>query len=200
MVLNIQLSKSKEWIQKSRTLLHGASFETSAKSKLSMSLFHLSLEHEHGMCSLAEKGLYGSALSLFRPQFEAHVRGIWVYLCATDNQLKKFLAGEWAPTLHEAIKLIERAEGQEEGPLRVMKKVLGKDLNDFTHGGAIQAIARSPIDQVASKYDMEQVESVLLVSSVLSFRTCLEISKVVGDAALEQRLVASYIEIWPDAP
>jgi hypothetical protein len=200
MVLNMQVGQSREWIQKSRRLIHGVSFELTAKAKLSLSLLHLSLEHENGMCCLAEKGLYGSAIALFRPQFEAYVRGIWLYSCATEEQLLKFLKGDSAPSLHEAIEQVEKSEGQESGPLKAMKKALGKDLNDYTHGGSLQVLARSAKDGIANNYDMDHVESVLLLSSTLSFRTCLAISKIVSEPELGKRLLALYQSIWADAP
>ncbi len=200
MALSMQIGQSREWIQKSRRLIHGVSFELTAKAKPSLTLLHLSLEHEDGMCCLAEKGLYGSALALFRPQFEAYVRGIWLYSCATEEQLLKFLKGDSAPTLHEAIEQVEKCEGQESGRLKAMKKVLGKDLNDYTHGGSFQVLARSAKDGIANNYDMPHMESVLVLSSTISFSTCLAIAKIVNEPELEKRLLALYQSMWVDAP
>ena len=90
MELDQQINNAVEWNTELRKLIDGESLSTpddSAKVKVSVSgplLLH-SLELYQGIIVLVDNKLFGSALALLRPHFEAHVRGVWLQWCATEN-------------------------------------------------------------------------------------------------------------------
>lgn len=49
----------------------------------------LAIEHQMAIQDLVARQHLGSAFALVRPQFEALVRGIWLDLCATEDELKE---------------------------------------------------------------------------------------------------------------
>ncbi|MGS0725113.1 DUF6988 family protein [Shewanella sp. 0m-11] len=83
----------------------------------------------------------GPASALLRVLFEAHVKGIWLYSCATDEQISQFkkdsvkseINPKWDLKLHEMINGIETKMPHLNGTLRKFKKAHWKGLNSLTH-------------------------------------------------------------------
>ncbi|MBI2728723.1 MAG: hypothetical protein HYX42_20985 [Polaromonas sp.] len=108
---------------------------------------HLSLQHATGALVLIGKGLFPSAYSLMRPQYESLVRGIWLLHAASDTWIEKLgepLTLENAkranegPMLADMLKELERSSSAP-GPiveqLKEFRDVTWKALNSYAHGG-----------------------------------------------------------------
>lgn len=62
--------------------------------QLQVAYCHLVIEHQFAIAHLLEGRMTGSAFALARPTFEALAKGLWLYHCATDEQLEKHAAGK----------------------------------------------------------------------------------------------------------
>ena len=113
----------------------------------------LSMEHAIGAHALLTQGLYASGFSLYRPQFETLVRGIWLLHAATDGWIEKFSQpltianakkADQAPMLKEMLGQLERSEAPDHlvQQLTQYRDVTWKALNSFAHGG-IHPISRT---------------------------------------------------------
>ena len=125
MPLEKAIEQSRRWMIDVATLVDGTTFDTTTRSKISVSLQHLSIEHHTGIHTLVDHGVLGSAFALFRPQFEAYVRGVWYHFCATEDDLLRFLSGSQPPHIDTLIEQLERRGAFSEGNLRRMKAKLG---------------------------------------------------------------------------
>lgn len=177
---------------KCAALLDGVTFLTSDRLRTSVSLHHLCVEHYSGIHTLVDQGVYGSAFALFRPQFEAYVRGAWYNVCATDGQLRKFLNGNDPPRIDAQIADLEDLGGFDGGSLSTMKAQVWSNLNDFTHGGATQVKARNTRDEVVQSYKSEHVVGLVSASATLALLAGVGIAAAINDDALAVRLRDGY--------
>lgn len=181
------------------TLVDGLTFETTTRSKVSVSLQHLSIEHHTGIHTLVDHGVLGSAFALFRPQFEAYVRGVWYHFCATEDDLSRFLKGSQPPRIDTLIQQLEHKGAYAEGNLRRMKSETWRNLCDFTHGGAIQVKARNTRDEIVRNYQLEHVAGLLTASATVALLAGTAIAAILESESLATNLQAAYRSIYEKA-
>jgi len=113
----------------------------------------LAFEHSTAALQLISCGLLPSGYSLFRPQFESLVRGIWVLHAAPEEWVDKLsqpLTVEAAskanegPMLSEMLAKLEKSEAPAQlvTQLKQFKDITWKALSSYTHGG-LHPIART---------------------------------------------------------
>lgn len=107
----------------------------------------LSLEHATGALVLASNGLFPSAYTLMRPQYESLVRGVWLLHVASENWVEKLsepLTLESAnranegPMLAEMFKQLDSDNSAPKGLVEQLKQyrdVTWKAMNSYAHGG-----------------------------------------------------------------
>lgn len=200
MALSEQITKAIEWTHESLELIDGAAFTTTTRTRVSVALLHLSLEHQRGIVVLADSGAFGSALALFRPQFEAYVRGVWFQWCAQEKDVQSFLKGKEPDGIGKLIAAVEALEGYEGKVLSKAKAEKWKTLSDYTHGGAIQVKARNTQDEIAYNYNPDHIGNVIEASVSLAYSAGAAISNVAENAALANDLMALHKRIYTGAP
>lgn len=200
MALTEQIAKAVEWLNESNAFIDGASFTTTNRARLSVGLLHLSLEHQRGIIALADNQIYGSALTLFRPQFEAYVRGVWFHWCASDQQVSSFLEGNEPDRIQVLIDAVEKLEGHEGKALSQIKAEVWKTLNDYTHGGAIQVKARNTKDEIADNHNPDHIAGLVQASVGLAYSAGAAIAKIADNAELANNLMALHKRIYANAP
>lgn len=188
MSISLALAKSESWMIRCASIIDGVSFATTKRNRVATSLYHLCIEHHTGIHTLVDNNVYGSAFALFRPQFEAFVRGAWYHRCASDKQIEKFLNGGEPPRIKDQIDSLEALDGFSGGYLKGIKDKALNNLNDFAHGGAIQVKARNTRDEVVSCYKAEHVTVIVTASVTLSVLAAVGISAVAGDDVLANKL------------
>jgi len=196
--LEVALDRAEQWMGESAALINGVSFLTSNRLRVALALQHLSMEHHQGVHVLVSQGVIGSAFALVRPQFETYVRGVWVHHCASEKQIADFLKGKGPAGVGKLIEELEKHKEFSCGTLGVLKKSIYNNLNDFTHGGAIQVKARNSTNEVVSNYLPEHVIGILEASTTLSGYAAIAIAKAAEDATLVNTLVEKYQEIHKD--
>ncbi|WP_461570869.1 DUF6988 family protein [Thiobacillus sp.] len=195
-MLDQELLKAVEWLNESNQLIDGVSFSTTNRSRVSVGLLHLSLEHQQGIIALGDHGIFGSALALFRPQFEAYVRGVWFHWCASDNQIETFLGGGEPPKIGSLIKSVEQLDGYEGNALSKVKSEVWRTLNDYTHGGAIQVKARNNKDEIAYNYNPDHLAGVIQGSVGLAYSASVAIARIADEPTLATELMGLHQRIY----
>ena len=199
MPLSAALEKSENWMVKCASLIDGVNFTTNNRSRVSISLHHLCIEHHTGIHTLVDQTVFGSAFALFRPQFEAYVRGAWYQLCATEAQVTKFLNGNNPPPINTQIADLESKGGFDGGSLSRMKAQVWNNLNDFTHGGSTQVKARNTREEVVQSYKPEHVAGLLTASATISLLAAVGIAAVVENDSLAVTLRDAYRSAYEPA-
>ena len=200
MPLDAALAQSEQWVTVRVSLTDGVAFETTDRLRVAVALLHLSLEHQAGIHSLVNLGVIGSAFALFRPQFEAYVRGVWYHRCASEAQVSSFIRGEQPPRINVLIDEIEKLEAFDEKQLSSTKRQLWANLNDFTHGGTTQVKARCTVDEITQNYNEEHIANMLTASAGLSLAAAVALAAAMGTDALARHLLSTFRRIYgPEA-
>lgn len=199
MLLSSAITRSETWMIKCAALIDGVTFIASDRARVSVSLHHLCIEHHTGIHTLVNQGIYGSAFALFRPQFEAYVRGAWYHFCASEALVNKFLKGNDPPPINIQIANLEAKGGFDAGSLSRMKTKVWNNLNDFTHGGATQVKARNTRDEVIQSYKPEHVVGLVTSSATLALLSGVGIAAVIDDDALAVSLRDEYQSVYETA-
>lgn len=148
----------------------------SERVRLSVSCFDMVREHHRGIVLLVANRLYGSAFALARPIYEALVRGLWIWQCATDEQIQKIIKkDEIKPSFRELVENIEEKEnpkivGQ---VLNEVRKRHWKSLSSLTHTGWLQIERRNTKEHIESNYDENEIEHIVGFADALALLAVL---------------------------
>lgn len=114
----------------------------------------LSLDHATGALVLIGHGLFPSAYTLMRPQYECLVRGIWLLYAASDTWVEKLaepLTLESAKRANEGpmlAEMLKQLDGSSRSPgpiveqLKQYRDATWKAMNSYAHGG-LHPLART---------------------------------------------------------
>jgi uncharacterized protein DUF6988 len=123
------------------------------------------LEHHGAILLLLRSGFVGSAFALARSVTEILYRGVWFTVCATDEQVKRFLKDDKIDlTVAEMTSAIDATCGLEY--FAEFKKQTWKVLNSYAHTGMLQVGRRFDGSKLAPSYtDTEQIELLRAITS-----------------------------------
>jgi hypothetical protein len=100
----------------------GMPLPSDRRARMALGCLDLALEHQAGICILAEQLLWGSVYALVRCMFDAFVRGVWLARCATEFDLESFeLAGLRGKPFSDLVDDVERALGHSRGVLSKLR-------------------------------------------------------------------------------
>jgi len=121
MPLKDALGLSEQWIDSCVAIVNSLTVPTTNRSRVAAALHQLSIEHYTGVHVLVETGVYSAAFALYRPQFEAYIRGSWYHRCATDNQVNALISGGEPPTPKDQMVALENCGAFDIGSLQMTK-------------------------------------------------------------------------------
>lgn len=194
--LQASLENSERWMIQCATLVDGVSFSSTNRARVAITLHNLCIEHHTGIHTLTDNGVIGSALALFRPQFEAFIRGAWYHHCAEEQVIEKFIQGAEPPRMGVMIQQLGTKEAFDNGVLTRLKQQHWRNWNDFTHGGAIHVKARNSQDEIIPNYKPEHVASVLTSSATLSLLAGVDIASVAKREDLAVKLREEFRSVY----
>ncbi|MGD0520367.1 MAG: hypothetical protein ABSA48_03840 [Terracidiphilus sp.] len=177
----LRYKESTLWVQQHLDGLTLA--EPCKRSYLSGACLHSSIEHGFAILVLVDKDLYGSALALIRPQFEAYVRGIWLAQCASDSEVDKAGHDEF-PKINSMIESLEQPGLLDSALLSTIKDDAWKSLNSLTHTGYQQIGPRLNKDGIGSYFDDDQIRVALNWAEALTILCAVAFAGLAKDDQL----------------
>jgi len=188
------------------TCTDGITFtKTKVQTDIVLAYFTLALEHFSAVIVLEKAGLSASAHALLRPIHEAYIRGRWLHLCATDEELSKAVANEKFPVISKMVTQIEQftrlnetIEKTEE-PLNrftTYHESAWKIMNSYTHGGQKQILNRITQTDVQSNFKDEQIIAGLNTAVGLALLTSTAISRLLSQDDIAVSIYKKYQEIF----
>ena len=160
----------------------------------------LSLEHATGALVLIGQGLYPSAFSLMRPQYESLVRGIWLLYAANDTWVEKLgepLTIESAKRANEGLMLAEMLKELEKSStapapiveqLKQYRDVTWKALNSYAHGGL------HPLSRTRAGYPAQLTYDIVRNSNAIVALATQLISILSGDSRNMEHVRRFHVE------
>jgi hypothetical protein len=190
------------------TCTDGITFtKTRLQTDIVLAYFTLALEHFSAVIVLVKAGLHASAHALLRPIHEAYIRGRWLHLCATDEELSKAIVNEKFPETLEMVKQIEQSARRNETiekteePLdrfTTYHKSAWKIMNSYTHGGQKQILNRITQTDVQSNFKDEQIIAGLNTAVGLALLTSTAISQLLLRDDIAVSIYKKYQEIFKE--
>lgn len=175
--------------------IEGVEISASDRNRLSAACLHQALEHHEAIILLIRRKLIGSAFALVRPMFEIYIRAIWLRLCASEIELRRFQKGKLEREFSALITDIESHEDYNIGVLSGIKKKSWRAMNDYTHGGPLQVIRRINEDSIASNYSGEEVQEIVTFAGTVGLLATSEISLLAGRVDIATALLEEMKEV-----
>jgi hypothetical protein len=179
-----------EWI---RVSVHDRTLTANERILVSAPCFAITQDHHHAIVLLIDHRLYASSFALLRIAFEAYVRGVWLSLCATDNEITKFENGWEPPHISKLLEAVEITPGFTEKVLSRIKTQSWKAMCDFTHTGSLHIQRWSTSEAIEPNYSAQEVEEVLQLSEILAIMSVIGLAEVIGDDALAHRVHEKFL-------
>lgn len=160
-------------------------FDQTAKLQVCRALCSLSIEHAVASRCLLAVGAGPSTVIIHRAQFEALVRAVWVFCCASDDEVA-CLQDELTPTsesLAARLPMLSKmlisleAVKQAAEPLRAFlefKKYSWAALNSFVHAGA------HALHRLRAGFRFELVEVMVKQSNALVVMAHMQLAITIG--------------------
>lgn len=198
MPLKNALDLSEQWMDSCVAIVNSLTVPTTNRSRVAAAFHQLSIEHYTGVHVLVETGVYSAAFALYRPQFEAYLRGSWYHRCATDNQVNDLISGGEPPSPKDQMVALENCGAFDVGSLQRLKQIAWNNLCDFTHGGSIQVKVRAArLGEIAQDFKPEHVASMLTASATTALLACVGLAAVAENEQAALKLSKAFHGIYP---
>ncbi len=154
----------------------------------SAALLHLSLEHFGAIVVLLKNQLNGSAAALVRLQYEALIRGMYFYQCASESEAEKFFAGGEPPKIGVMIERLEEKPGFTSGILSRVHLREWSAMNSYTHGGSAQVQRRYSGSELANDYTEADRMDILKAAKGIAFVAATHTALACGSLDIARKL------------
>lgn len=174
--LRASLAKSEALINWLDSKIDGLAVPASDRTRLAGGCIDAAMEHHKAVVLLVANRLYGSALAMVRPTFEAYLRGAWLHQCADSGNLDRFKVGKLELKMGTVIADLEATPSFECGTLLKAKKAGWTKMCDFTHTGVQQAIRRNKQESIEPDYDDSELIEALGFADAIGAMCAIEIA------------------------
>lgn len=195
--LHAALLRFEHWNIESQKIAEGPHGMDGLRSRVAAALIHLSLEHSVAIGLQLVHGFIASAKALYRPQFEAFARGMWLYYCATDKELERFARNVEAIPKSFTDLTDEVNAATNTKIVGAIRETQWKLMNDLTHGGTLQASDRMMSEVMESNYDHTDAVKQLKGTVVIAGLAAAYLMRVTGRENAARRMDTLYDTIFP---
>jgi Family of unknown function (DUF6988) len=155
--LREHLVKCEKAMQSAKPILGKLYFPDDYRTTVVIGFISILVEHQEAFVLLCVREMFGSAFALGRPIVEGMYRALWLNVCATDEELNRFIEkDDIRQTLAKLAEAIDPAHNS--GDLfQRLKKNAWKALNSYTHTGMLQIGRRFTKHEVTDSYSEAEI-------------------------------------------
>jgi hypothetical protein len=144
---------------------------------------YISLRHHRAFAALLRGEHFASAMALVRPQFEAHLRGLWLLEAASEAQLDRFSETGWLPSTQA---MVDQVKGHSLA-LRALKEHIWPAICDYTHTGQRTMLRSMKQGEIGFSYGRDELLAALGASNALAMLAADVVAFMTGDYELRKR-------------
>jgi len=178
-----------EWLWKR---VDGKAIPATTRARASAACLQLTMEHHQSIITLIGQGLYGSAFALVRPSYESYVRAEWLFHCAKDDELQKFVGGRGSPKLDRMLAALEKVSGFDERVLTMVKRNHWKTMSEYAHSGALQVQRRQTDSAVESNYSKEEIKEITDVAEIFGSVAAIALLGMADDVGSAEEIFDTF--------
>jgi hypothetical protein len=198
MLTNEQIKEANiygEWL---RQVVHNCELPANNRVRAAGSCLTIAQDHHHAIVFLLEGRLYASSFALLRVEFEAYIRGEWLALCATDDEVKQFLKGyekpKDRPNIDCMIQKLESTPAFEEQKLSCLKQRTWKALCSYTHTDGLHVQRWNTAEAIEPNYSDDDLVEVLQFADIIVSLSVLGIIKLMKDKARAEAIAQNVLD------
>ena len=174
-----------EWLDEK---LNGYALQNNDRTRLSASCLYVASEHHKAIVLMIRNSLFGSAMTMLRPAFEAYIKGVWLHRCAMDMQLDSFNKGKFDSKFNKMIIDLQKILELNSGYFGKIKEKLWPQMCDFTHTGLQQVIRHIKSETIEPSYKEEDLIVALQNADIISYGCALEFANLTDDSNLAGKI------------
>lgn len=168
----------------------GLDIPNNVRVRLAAACLDMALEHHCAILLLTRQGRYGSAAALVRCAFEAYVRGVWLYYCATDAELDRLRHSDRIDKdFRTLIAELEQHEAFNVGVLSQVKDQSWRAMNSMTHGGMQQLSRRMTADEIRPSYTDAEADDAVSSATWMALLAAITVATIAGDENLARAVL-----------
>lgn len=153
-----------------------------SRSRLAVSCFYVALEHQRAIVLLISHNLHGSARALVRILFDAFIRGLWLFRCASDDDLEYFKKeDDLKKKFEDRIKDIEKLSGDDEKILSMIKSNAWSAMCSYTHTGMSQLSRYNSSEAIGPNFNEDEILEALNFANVFGLLSALWMAAISGN-------------------
>ena len=198
--VSIELSNACDlsaWIS---SKLNETSFNATARNRVVAPCFAVTLDHFDAVLVLLGRNpkIYSSAFALMRLVFESYIRGLWLFYCATDDEIESFSNGtfELPRKIEVMIDSIENVCDFDGKQLSITRTTCWKHLCDYTHTGALQVQRWNKHDSIEPAYSNDEVLEVIRFTKAYALLAAVSFAEsILNNNELAEEFLISASEI-----
>lgn len=167
-----------QWIERQQD---GLEIKADNAVRVAGALFDLAIEYQAGIAHLCMGRIYGPAFALVRAQFEALVRGSWLRLSATPEELNRFVDSDRLDLkMWQLLAAIESHPNFSDKVLSGIHANVWTSMNSYTHSGMLQVTRRLKAGSIEPSYEPEEVVEVLRAAGFFALVSMNQIAQMAG--------------------
>lgn len=151
-------------------------------------------EHHHAIVVLLDHGRFASAFSLVRIALEAYVRGEWLALCASDQQVESFIGGEEPQRFGVLLAQLEETPAFRQQVLSQIKSHSWSAMCAYTHTGGLHVQRWNTPAAIEPNYDEDELREVLSFAELIGSLAVLGVAGIAEDVKTAEIVFAKFKE------
>ena len=165
--------------------LPGNTYPPGRRTQIAVAYAHIVLQHHRAIATTLDERLHAAAFALARPTYEALVKGIWLYHCATDNRVETHARGKELEGIADLLTELDKASLPEvvQYSLRQVKAKYWKNLSSLTHVGHSQVRRWMNPEGVAQEYPMKALEELANFANFMALVAGFQLAQYGGNAS-----------------
>ncbi len=196
MALELKIKHSEEIIRWLDKKIDGINIPADTNLILAGACLDMAGEHHKSIILLIANNLTGSAFALLRSQFEAYIRGNWIFKCAYEDEIKEFKIGNAPRNIQKLINDLEETRTFNTRIISRSKESIWKIFNGFTHTGIEQISNRILAETIEPDYSYTDICQAVDFSNSLGFLSAIAICDLANDTktafCIKERMEISF--------
>ncbi len=175
----------------------GIDLPADLRSKMAAVCFGVTHEHYTAITIVLglPSPLFGTALALQRPLFETCTRGLWLSLCASDQDLLAFQSVKPPETWRMLLALDQMHSKHESAALHLRRiwKSAREQMNGFTHGGVEHFQGWQGGEELSPAYDWGDALRLLDFSARIGILAASSLARIAMNSELQEVILSQGI-------
>jgi hypothetical protein len=172
--------------------IHECNLPATNRARAAAGCLAVAQDHHHAVVVLLDHQRYASSFALIRVAFEAYIRGEWLAMCASDNEIKSFIQGKEPPKLGTLLRNLEQTDAFNELVLSHIKRNAWNTMCAYTHTGGLQIQRWNTPEGIEPAYDEAELREVLEFAEAIGSLAVVGVAWLAKDMQIAEKVLARF--------